>query len=380
MNADWNGDLIPFKWVKSKKFEVKIPKLAKIIFGPTPPNAFIGEYAYPNVFVGPLVGVDSSIDARLYDSPSDWYGLNFEKIIEFRANLARGMKQTNVHKQNTRFSMDLQDAVMSKKTIDLEVSFKKLPIFNVSFFNKSAPMGPSGEVENMELAGNPVIPKKIDELSHEAVTVREAIPELVRDFDYYYLQKVFSAGILGKKKKFVPTKWSITAMDNMLANHFLEKIRNFPENNTILLYSNTYLFNHFEIILLPGAWEYEQFEAWEGAREHAFEYEAFEGRTKYAEEEGGGYYASRYSVCNALTKQGRQARVCVIREINKDYTVPVGVWEVRENVKHAFENQPTRFNNTKELFEELQKRLKNPLSQYLKDSQIFSQKKLQEYF
>ncbi|NUN11079.1 hypothetical protein HUU53_00335 [Candidatus Micrarchaeota archaeon] len=377
MNSDWSGET-PLEWVKKKKIDVKIPKIGKNIFGPTPPNLFVGEYGYPNVFVGPLVGLDSEVDARLLDSPDQWYGLTFDKIIEYRANLARGMKKTSVFGSRERFLGDLKDSVMSEKTIDLEVSFKKLPSFNVSFFNKSQPMGPSAELEKMDLAGNPVIPRKIDSLSQENLTVREALPEVVGRFDYYYLQKVFSAGILGNKKKMVPTKWSITAVDNLVADYLLKEIKEFPENNSILLYSNTYLFNHFEVILLPGRYEFEQFEAWEG-HDFAYEHEPFEGRTKYAESEGGGFYASRFSVCDALRKQGRQARVCVIREISKEYSIPVGVWEVRENVKHAFENQPMRFSSIKELKDELRTRLKNPLEKYLAKSNLFSQKKLFEY-
>ncbi|MFN3528143.1 MAG: hypothetical protein ACK4YO_03480, partial [Candidatus Altarchaeaceae archaeon] len=78
------------------------------------------------------------------------------------------------------------------------------------------------------------------------------------------------------------------------------------------------LFNHFEILLIPGNWEFEQFEAWApdtlwtiGNESYAINLEAeyYKGRNDYAIKEGGGYYASRLAVLEYLKKIKRQARV-----------------------------------------------------------------------
>ncbi|MFM6989974.1 MAG: response regulator [Rhodoferax sp.] len=44
----------------------------------------------------------------------------------------------------------------------------------------------------------------------------------------------------------------------MLAKEMLKKIRQYSQLNEYLVYSNTYLENHFEVLLMPGAWSFEQ--------------------------------------------------------------------------------------------------------------------------
>ena len=366
--------------------------LGREVFGPSPPNIFAGWQGYPQVFVGPLVAYREGDDAAASDNPSDWYGYNFSKIIEMRASLVRGMKKTGV-KQKDRFVSDLQDVVMSVKTVDLEVAFKSVPKFSMSFSPVSQPMGPSAALDEMRVVDNPAIPKKVDSLVQEDLTVREALPELIDgNFDYYYLQKLLTAGVLGKKdaRKIVPTRWSITAADRMVADFHIEQLKELPEIGEIRVYSNEYLYNHFEILLLPGKWEFEQFESWapgtiwtqgDEAPHISHEYEPFGGRSDYAETEGGGYYAGRLGVAEALAvRLRRQARVIVFREIYEGYKMPVGVWSLREGVRHAFEDAPARFDTIQDALKHLRTKLKHSVTNYLLKSRILSQKKITDYW
>ncbi|NYZ78370.1 hypothetical protein H0N96_03140 [Candidatus Micrarchaeota archaeon] len=363
---------LPFKSVKS-------------IFGPSPPNVFVGHGSYPNVLAGPLVGFDEAVDAELCDSPGKWFGRPYSELIGFRSSLARGANRQNV-KRPGRFFAEIQDTALSEKPVDLEVEFTKPLRGEVTFSQWVQPMGPAGEVEALRVVGNPSIPKKIDSIVEEKLLVREALPELVgAGFDFYYLQKLLSAGILGKEKKLVPTKWGITATDKMLADFFLDDVRRFPELNEFRVYSSEFLYNRFEILLVPGKWEFEQFEAWSSPEAAsawgslAFEYEPFGGRSDYAESESGGYYAGRFGVVEALRKLKRQARVVVFREIGADYTVPLGVWQVRQNVRNAFEQEPRKFGSMFEALKFLKTRLRTPLSSYLKKSIVLNQKKIFEF-
>ncbi|MEK6923747.1 MAG: hypothetical protein AABW54_00730, partial [Candidatus Micrarchaeota archaeon] len=269
------------------------------VFGPTPPNVFVGEYGYPQVLAGPMVSIDEEQPAEFFGSQADWFGKDYSEIVAFATSLVRGKRKLAVTNQS-RYLFDLQDSVLSTKSIDLEMSFSKRPSFSYAFSPVAQPMGPSGFVERVSLAGNPVIPKKVDSIVGEGLLVREALPELLdAGADYYYLQKVLSAGVLGRQRRLVPTKWSITATDDMLGKLLLEKVRTFPSINEFRIYSSDFLFNHFEILLMPGKWEFEQFESWSPSTPWAEqsnsdiieEFEPFEGRTKYAELEGGGYYA-----------------------------------------------------------------------------------------
>ena len=100
----------------------------------------------------------------------------------------------------------------------------------------------------------------------------------------------------------------------------------------------------------------------------------------YAINEGGGYYAGRFAVCEALNKMRRQARVVIFREIYDSYIMPVGVWEVRENVRHAFMNKPKKFSTIKDALEDINSRLMHPVEEYVKRSEVLRQMRISEFF
>ncbi|MBU1198131.1 hypothetical protein KJ765_06530 [Candidatus Micrarchaeota archaeon] len=367
-------------------------KLTRDVFGASPPNAFIGTHGYPFVNIGPLVGIDDSVDSKTFDHPADWYGKTVNEIVEFRSMLARGKKMHSV-KQESRTLSELQDVVLSSQTIDLEVRFRKELSFSVALSPVTQPMGPSAEMERMRLAGNPTIPRKVDSLLEENLKTRDAVDELMkRNYDVYYLQKLLSIGVFGQRqrKRLVPTRWSITATDKMTADHYIDEIKTLPWLPEIRVYSNEYLFNRFDILLIPGPWEFEQFEAWQkgsawsagGKEEWGFvsEYEPYKGRSDYAEKEAGGYYAGRFGAAEALAKQLRkQAKVVVFREIGKEYNMPVGVWAVRQTVREAFKKPPYKFATRNEAEEFLKNRLKVSMRDYAKGSRVLPQRKLTEY-
>ena len=372
--------------------QVRDYRIGETVFGPSPPNIFVGRMGYPRVNVGPLVSVVAEpweVNAEFIDSPDKWSGMDYAQIISMRSSLLRGKKRHGVRSESRMLS-DLQETVLSRKSVDLEVKFRNPPRFSMDFSSIVQPMGPSGVVEKLEVVGNTAIPKKIDELIEERLKVREALPEILSSgLDIYYFQKVLSAGVLGgEKRKLVPTRWSITAGDKLIADYFLEQVREFDCVSDYQIYSNEFLYNHFEVLLLPGKWEFEQFEAWapgtvwtrgENQPTVLAEYEPFEGRSDYAELEGGGYYAGRFGVVEGLHAMRRQARCVVFREIHEEYQVPVGVWQVRQSVRQAMQQPPTKTSSLKEAMELLSKRLRTPIATYFSKSRILGQKKMLDY-
>ena len=398
-------------------FEIRqklMPSMKKEMFGPTP-NVFAGHNFYPNVYFGPLVSAQAC-----EDEPSRMYGMTLSQIIESRASLVRGMSRMNV-KSGGRILEEAQAAAMSIKPVDVEARFTKTPSFAMEFDDVAHPVGASAPIEKFRLAENASIPKKVDEFYNSDVLAKEALTELlVSGFDVHYLTKLLTSGILGKQenRKLVPTKWAITATDDMAAKRFMESVREYRQIEGPRVYSNTYLDNHFEILLLPGNWEYEQFEvaltkeieerkrkmqgAHEAAGENApaemryalsawadwvkdgrinlsEEHEPYFGRGDYAERQGGGYYAARFAVCEALYRMNRQARAIVFREIGTGYIVSVGVWEVRMGVQKAFLNPPEKFSSVAEAFTHLSGKLCVPLSVYVKNSKVLAQRRLTEF-
>lgn len=361
-----------------KNFSPKIK--GNDVFGDSPPNFFVGHHAYPNVLGGPMINFS---DAEVEDDPAKWYGSNINDIVRMRSSQLMVRSKLNVN------SSRLEEARLSSlslKPVEMEAVVDKIN-YSMSFSNVLQPMGPTAELKKIEVTENFSVPPKVDKLMSEKISVRQSLPELVPFFDVYYLQKLLSNGFLGVKNKLVPTRWGITAIDKMVADEFLKKVKNLKTADNYFIFSNTYLFNHFEILLIPGAWEFEQFEVW---HPESFwnnsnnlmieqEYEGFDGRSDYAEKEGGGYYAGRLGVAEGLKSLKIQAKAVVFREIGKDYKIPVGVGEVRENVRHAFLNKPLKLTSLKDAFQELAKRLKTPFNEFTKRSFILMQKRLNDF-
>jgi hypothetical protein len=165
-----------------------------------------------------------------------------------------------------------------------------------------------------------------------------------------------SVGLLGEQKnrKVVPTRWSITATDDTLGKKLIQEVKDFPGLDDYLLFSNTYLGNHFEVLLAPGNWFFENIEVYvpgsiwldPGQPLHFMkDWEPYSGRTKYASNVTGAYYSARLAVLEHLKKRKRQAGALVLREVTPDYWCPVGVWQIRENVRAAMDKKPVKFDS-----------------------------------
>ncbi len=113
------------------------------------------------------------------------------------------------------------------------------------------------------------------------------------------------------------------------------------------------------------------------------DWESNEGRTTYAEI-GGCYYSARLAVCELLMKERRQATVIVLREAHPGYIMPVGVWQVRENVRNAVKQSPMRFNTLEDVLNTAASRFEIPLAKWLSQSELLKralfQKKLTDFF
>lgn len=375
-----------------RKVQVQKPhegKLDKDLFGPAP-SIFVGWKGYPEVFAGPMTSIDFERPALL-DDPANWYGLGFDDIILMRSQLVRS-KQTQGVKWRNRYVDNLREIALAKRPTDIESHFKKKPNYSISFSPISQPMGPSAILESMRLTENPKIPKKVDYVvSDDLKSVDQTTKLFDSGYDVYYLTNVLSSGVLGleKNQKMVPTRWSITAIDDILGKELMKKVREYPTINEYQVFTNQYLENHFEILLIPGPWEFEQFEAWAPQTLWTMsndkptiiqEHETFEGRTKYAINEGGGYYAGRFAAAEAMEKMKRQARIVIFREIFDTYVMPVGVWEVRENVRKAFLNKPGKFATLEQALSDINTRLRIDIKNYITKSELLRQKKITDWF
>ena len=297
------------------------PKMGKQLsskdyFGPSS-STFVGHSGYPNVYVGPLGAIQNKDSIS---SPEKWFGKSYQNVIEMRSMIVRSKKSQSVYSKSN-FVEENQLLSMAKKPTDIEMEFKNKPTYRMSFSDVNEPMGASASLKKLKLTQNVKIDHRIEYIIEDELKAKDQITRLYNRADIYQTMNILSSGALGeKRKRMVPTRWGITAVDDTLAKEMIVRIRNYKQLETFLVFESEYLNNRFFILMMPGNWEYENFEAWapgstwaQQAKEIQVleEYEPFSGRVKYAELEGGGYYAARLGVCEALDRMKRQARVVV---------------------------------------------------------------------
>ncbi|MBN3036967.1 MAG: hypothetical protein JW834_00810 [Candidatus Diapherotrites archaeon] len=312
--------------------------------GGSSPSIFVGRTGYPRISVGPMLA--QVTDATSFDAPEKWYGTPLQDIVGMRYQLVRTKESMQVKAalQPNRDLLEMQDVAMSERAVDTEVHFSKEPRFSVNASESAAPYGPVGELKGFEVTSNPKIPKKVDCIVGDELKAAEQVKQLYDVAPVSQISKILSVGLLGKDKKLVPTRWSITATDDSIGKNLITDVKEFDEINEYQLFSSEYLGNRFFILLAPVKWCFENLECyvpgniWLDAGEDVtfmVDWEPYDGRTKYADNVTGAYYCARLGVLEHLKKEKRQAGAIVVREVTPDYWCPVGVWQVRENVRAA---------------------------------------------
>jgi hypothetical protein len=366
--------------------EPKLKNLPSDFFGPST-SVFVGRMGYPRVSVGPLAAVEYR---EHIDDPSRWFGMPYPELIELRSMLLRA-KVTRDVRSRERFILENQEIALADRPTDVELTFRSRPVYRVSFSDIVQPMGPSATLRGMRLAENPHIPRRIDYIAGDDLKASQAGMLLYQDgHDVYRISSILSSGVLGRKdsKRLVPTRWSIVAVQDMVAQGLMMRVKEYPQIDGFRVYSSEFLDNHFEILLMPGSWEFENFEAWAPGSmwtarlkkpEILEEYEPYGGRKGYAELQGGGYYASRLGVAEGLAGLRRQARVVVFREVYEGYTVPLGNWQILENVRNAFRQPFLKFDAREEALKHIDSGLRLGIGDYAERSRILGQRRLLDF-
>lgn len=437
------------------------------IFGASPPGFFVGHEGYPDVRLGPLVPLEADFtsDAHLLDAPEEWYGTSLPRIVQYRSALVRTSFRAPVHarrytalplarvkaKMNpaTRRLLETsQELAMAARPVDTETHLDRVRS-TVQFDTHALPMGPSGTADRIRIVENtkvhPVVDKVVADVDLRAA---DAV------FDYLYadarldftpIQRVFSAGLLGqaRARKLVPTRWTVTAVDDIVGKRLVADLKQFPEIGEYQLFEATYLDNRFAVLLIPGPWAFEMMEVWAAnslwnqpvpgvtdlprtaprsprqttpapgpelgpasfftpasrsvpapasrparpARPQIVQDAEFhEGRTRYAGNVTGAYYAARVMVAAHLHHLRRQARAVVFREVSDGYLMPLGVWVIRESVREALApaRAPRAFDTLDAAFLQAVAPLQVPARAWFKASELLpylkTQKTLDAYF
>jgi len=325
------------------------------MFGATAPEIFVGRSSYPNVSTGVLSPVTDG-DAADFATSGQWYqqGLGVGDVLQRRTGMLNSTRSANVDVTDVwdGFVGVQREVAIADHPVDVEVGLDSEPDIDLSLDDVGAPTGPRASARSADLAENPHVPRPVKKtLEDDDWQAEGAMSYLYRrGFDVYDINTILSAGALGRgrDRRLVPTRWSITAVDDTVGQFVRGGITNAPAINETEVHYNEYMGNRYWVILTPGQWEFELVEmkapesVWNPAGEAyylASAHEGYEGRTGYVEETAGAYYASRLGVLEHLKDRGRQAKCLVLREVTDDYWAPVGVWQVREGVRNAFEGE-----------------------------------------
>lgn len=350
------------------------------IEGSSPPSIFVGRMGYPKVKVGPLAPPFHG-DTEIMDSPEEWISMDIHEFIDMRISLIRGKRQVNIYDIQDPYVESLQEMLLSERHVELEEKFIKRPGFSIPLGDEIPPYGPSGELKSIKIfpgKTNFRIQKIYDDTD---INASDALIELYSMGESLSrIQRALSAGMLGqwKYRKLVPTRWSITAVDSTISERLLQKVKNNETIDKIEIYESRRMENIFIVILLPYNWSYELVEGWYPGTlwnpysQETFiisDYEFYYGRKDYASI-GGCYYSARLAVAEHLVRRGRQATAIVLREALPSYILPVGVWNVRENVRNALNSRPIEFDDENSALNYVFSRFHIPKEVWIRNSKL----------
>ena len=264
---------------------------------------------------------------------------------------------------------------MMTKPVETELVLAKPARKVLDLREDSQPFGPIAPLESFQL-GNSSIDRRIEDAFYDRdLGADDAVLQLYRDNVLVTrIQRAFSLGMFGqgRKRKLVPTRWSITAVDSTLSLKLMTRVRHHRPIDEYRVYRYDYLDNIYVGILTPESWRFEWIEAWfepellaigfpdvnmatdveasdytspEGYRPVMLgDSEGYRGRKTYAKP-GGCYYSARLAVSEYLDSIERQAGAIMLREIHPGYIMPVGVWNVRESLRSLLKTRYERFDS-----------------------------------
>jgi hypothetical protein len=317
-------------------------------------------------------------------------GKGFDEIVDFRYSLLRGFSKANVSdaQNGGKFIETLQDVAMMTKPVDTELVLARPPRKMLDLREDSQPFGPIAPLASFH-AGNSSVDNRIEKAFYDGdLPADDAVLQLYRNGVLVTrIQRAFSLGMFGesKRRKLVPTRWSITAVDSNLSLKLMSRVRHHPLIDEFRVYKYTYLDNIYVGLLTPEHWKFEWLEAWfepellatsfpdvnmvEDVEKSSYvspkgyrpvmlgDSEGFRGRKTYAKP-GGCYYSARLAVSEYLDSIGKQAGAIMLREIHPGYIMPVGVWNVRESLRvllrtpfERFDSMDAALNHVSNIFE-----------------------------
>ena len=244
---------------------------------------------------------------------------------------------------------------MAKKSAELEILLKSKPQLQLKPEKESHPFGPQIMMRKARITENTRVDTRVDKVvSDTDLKSVQGIMKLYRKgFEENSLHKLLSVGTLGigKQRKLVPTRWSITAVDDTIAKELVKEVKDYQIGEYSCHFGGDWG-NYYLLLFFPDVWSYELFETYLDLRvnpwskngyAYSTDYEPYDGRKTYAEETAGGFYAARLPILEKMKQLQRQGSCLALRFISSEYNVPLGVWVCREASRKSLQERPIHF-------------------------------------
>ena len=384
--------------VKYKDIEripkLKINKSFKQHFSGSSPAPFIGRIGYPYINVG-VLSPQISGNTNHYDSPKQWSSTNANigEIASLRYGLVNSRMKMQV-KGISKFRSITQEVGMARKAVEMEIKLTKPPSLNLNNDSLIKPFGPSSTIQKARVTENVTVDTRVERVVDDTdLKANKAILSLYKKgFEESSLNKLMSVGNvgIGKNRKLVPTRWSITAVDDTVGKDLIDEVKKLPIGDFYIHFGGGWG-NYYLLLYFPEVWSYELFETYlqspvnpwsKQGHMYSTDYESFKGRKTYADETAGGYYACRLPVLEKMRNNKRQGSCLALRFITSEYNVPLGVWVCREATRKSIESNPILFQSQEEMIsyaiEFIYQRFNFDLNLLLKESKLLQEKKHQK--
>ncbi len=348
--------------VKFKDIE-QIPKIKvntkfKQHFFGSSPTPFIGRYGYPSVNIG-VLSPQLSGDTSHYDSPKLWAAkeMAVQDVSSLRYGLVNSRMKWNIKKAYGGKFLDIcKEVGTAAKPVEMEVNLEKVPTLGRSE-SEIKPWGPASSILNARVTANSRVDTRVDRVvSDTDLKANSGLFSLYKKgFEEGSLNKLLSVGNLGigKNRKLVPTRWSITAVDDTVGKALIKEVKDYSVGEYEVHFGGAWG-NYYLLLYFPEIWSYELFEMYlkspvnpwsKNGLSYSTDYEPYTGRKEYATETAGGYYSARLPVLEKMKDAKRQYSCLALRFITDEYTVPLGVWVCREAARKSVKAKPIRFSS-----------------------------------
>jgi hypothetical protein len=295
-------------------------------------------------------------DTAILDKTELWTGKSIEEIANYRLSLVLGTMNVNVHDvSSSRYLENMQELAMSESPAEAEATFEKRPVADahmqkeLRLNHEATPFGPAAPLRRFKVSSLSA-DQRIETAYYDTDwRAAEAMMELYRrSVEISIIQRVLSMGMLGvkKKRKLVPTRWSISATDDIISSMLVKEIGMNPTIDLFEVTRYSHLANYYSIILVPNdRWIFEMIESWFTSRGQVATGADNEDERglNHNPTIAGAYFAARLAVAEHLARRHKKAGAIVLREIHPNYVMPLGVWQIREGVREALKNPPQKF-------------------------------------